>query len=192
MQVNHLKRCQKCKHDVTWKFTQEVEGNIHAPILFIKEYPLEEECIQQKFFVTEAGKCFRRLLDFSLLKEMYAVTCLVHCSVIPKKVAARNCFPFLEPLLLKRKVIVCLGRNVLRYVFMRGASPPPMTVLLGRAVRPDGCASQVVTLPDVEELLTVEEPTNRYSNPAAELQRNKQEMEKGFSAITQIMREGIK
>lgn len=112
--VDHCSRCELCRtrnHSVMGK------GNLHSPILFIAEAPGRNEDRDGVPFTGRSGELFDRLLrEIEMKREEIYLTNIVKCNPpgnrdpYPKEQEA--CIPYLkyETLLLRPKIIVCLGR----------------------------------------------------------------------------------
>ena len=102
--VDHCSRCELCRtrnHSVMGK------GNLHSPILFIAEAPGRNEDRDGVPFTGRSGEMKR--------EEIY-LTNIVKCNPPGNRDPHPNeqeaCIPYLkyETLLLRPKIIVCLGR----------------------------------------------------------------------------------
>lgn len=185
--------CSRCKGmEATAQFRNLSEGNADAKIMLISSYPTHEECVKGRFFVSEAGIKFRYMFRQHVIPlEDCLITSMIKCAAEPRLHNIRNCYSWLEPTFKQeRKVIVCLGRFVLKYLFMRGAAPPPLDVLLGRVTRMPEHKAAIVTLPEPEELLLVTQDPNDFRyNPARELQDRQKQMRRGLVAVADALEE---
>ena len=110
--------CQKCnlcktRHNVVFGY-----GNPKAKIMFIGEGPGENEDLQGMPFVGRSGKLLDKYLtaiDLDREKDIF-ITNIVKCrppeNRNPSKDEMEACIPYLQNqfLLIKPKIIVCLGR----------------------------------------------------------------------------------
>lgn len=112
--VDHCSRCELCwtrNHSVMGK------GNLHSPILFIAEAPGRNEDRDGVPFTGRSGELFDRLLrEIEMKREEIYLTNIVKCNPPGNRDPHPNeqeaCIPYLkyETLLLRPKIIVCLGR----------------------------------------------------------------------------------
>lgn len=112
--VEHCGRCELCRtrnHSVMGK------GNLHSPILFIAEAPGRNEDRDGVPFTGRSGELFDRLLrEIEMKREEIYLTNIVKCNPPgnrdPYPDEQEACIPYLkyETLLLRPKMIVCLGR----------------------------------------------------------------------------------
>ncbi len=112
--VDHCSRCELCRtrnHSVMGK------GNLHSPILFIAEAPGRNEDRDGVPFTGRSGELFDRLLrEIEMKREEIYLTNIVKCNPPGNRDPHPNeqeaCIPYLkyETLLLRPKIIVCLGR----------------------------------------------------------------------------------
>ena len=112
--VDHCSRCELCRtrnHSVMGK------GNLHSPILFIAEAPGRNEDRDGVPFTGRSGELFDRLLrEIEMKREEIYLTNIVKCNPPGNRDSHPNeqeaCIPYLkyETLLLRPKIIVCLGR----------------------------------------------------------------------------------
>jgi len=112
--VDHCSRCELCRtrnHSVMGK------GNLHSPILFMAEAPGRNEDRDGVPFTGRSGELFDRLLrEIEMKREEIYLTNIVKCNPPGNRDPHPNeqeaCIPYLkyETLLLRPKIIVCLGR----------------------------------------------------------------------------------
>ena len=112
--VDHCTRCELCRtrnHPVMGK------GNLNSPVLFIAEAPGRNEDRDGVPFTGKSGELFDRLLEnIGMDREAIYLTNVVKChppgNRDPKPEEQELCIPYLkyETLLLRPKMIVCLGR----------------------------------------------------------------------------------
>ncbi|MFZ5986096.1 MAG: uracil-DNA glycosylase [Bacillota bacterium] len=126
-----IKECTSCKKcDLGAGRTNIVigRGNNDAPLLLVGEGPGEQEDIQGLPFVGAAGKLLDLLLKAVMIKEgQYYIANIVKCrppgNRVPTDEEAENCLPYLrnQVLLIKPKIIVCLGGTSMKYIIDRNA-----------------------------------------------------------------------
>ena len=92
-------------------------GSLRSPVLFIAEGPGRNEDRDGIPFTGQSGQVFDRLLgEIGMTREDVYITNIVKChppgNRDPKPEEQEACIPYLkyETLLLKPKMIVCLGR----------------------------------------------------------------------------------
>lgn len=112
--MDHCTRCELCRtrnHPVMGK------GNLNSPVLFIAEAPGRNEDRDGVPFTGKSGELFDRLLEnIGMDREAIYLTNVVKChppgNRDPKPEEQELCIPYLkyETLLLRPKMIVCLGR----------------------------------------------------------------------------------
>lgn len=112
--VDHCTRCGLCRtrnHAVMGK------GNLKSEILFIAEAPGQNEDRDGIPFTGRSGELFDRLLDgIGMKREEIYLTNVVKChppgNRDPRPEEQESCIPYLkyETLLLRPRIIVCLGR----------------------------------------------------------------------------------
>lgn len=112
--VEHCTRCELCQtrnHSVMGK------GCLHSQILFIAEAPGRNEDRDGVPFTGKSGELFDRLLgEIGMKREEIYLTNIVKCNPPgnrdPYPDEQEACIPYLkyETLLLRPKMIVCLGR----------------------------------------------------------------------------------
>lgn len=109
--------CERCPLSQTRNRAVMGRGNLHSPILFIAEGPGKNEDRDGIPFTGKSGELFDRLLsDINMTRDEIYITNIVKChppgnrDPLPKEQEA--CMPYLkyETLLLRPKIIVCLGR----------------------------------------------------------------------------------
>lgn len=125
---NDCKNCIKCA--LGNKRTNIVigRGNINAPLMLVGEGPGEQEDKQGLPFVGPAGKLLDLLLDALLIeKDKYYIANIVKCrppgNRAPLDEEAEKCLPYLrnQVLLVKPKILVCLGATAMKYIIDRNA-----------------------------------------------------------------------
>lgn len=112
--VDHCSRCELCR---TRNHSVMGRGNLHSPILFIAEAPGRNEDRDGVPFTGRSGELFDRLLgEVGMKREEIYLTNIVKCNPPGNRDPYPNeqeaCIPYLkyETLLLRPKIIVCLGR----------------------------------------------------------------------------------
>lgn len=112
--VDHCERCPLCQ---TRNRAVMGRGNLHSPVLFIAEGPGRNEDQDGIPFTGRSGQVFDQLLSgIGMKREDIYITNIVKChppgnrDPFPQEQEA--CIPYLkyETLLLRPKIIVCLGR----------------------------------------------------------------------------------
>lgn len=121
--VDHCSRCSLCQtrnHPVMGK------GNIHSPLLFVAEAPGRNEDRDGIPFTGKSGELFDRLLEgIGLHRDDIYLTNIVKChppgNRDPKPEEQELCIPYLkyETLLVRPKMIVCLGRIAAQRIIRR-------------------------------------------------------------------------
>lgn len=112
--VDHCRRCPLCE---TRNRPVMGKGNLSSPILFLAEAPGRNEDRDGIPFTGRSGQLFDRLLrEIGMSREEIYLTNLVKChppeNRDPRPEEQELCIPYLkyETLLLRPKIIVCLGR----------------------------------------------------------------------------------
>lgn len=112
--VEQCSRCELCR---TRNHSVMGRGNLHSPILFIAEAPGRNEDRDGVPFTGRSGELFDRLLGgIEMKREEIYLTNIVKCNPPgnrdPYPDEQEACIPYLkyETLLLRPKIIVCLGR----------------------------------------------------------------------------------
>lgn len=114
---NFVDHCTRCPLAQTRNKAVMGNGNLKSPILFIAEAPGWKEDRDGIPFTGKSGTLFDRLLsEAGMRREEIYITNVVKChppgNRDPKPEEQEECIPYLkyETLLLKPKMIVCLGR----------------------------------------------------------------------------------
>ena len=114
---NYVDHCTRCLLSQTRNHAVMGKGNLHAKILFIAEAPGRNEDRDGIPFTGRSGQLFDRLLEgIGMRREEIYLTNVVKChppgNRDPKPEEQELCIPYLkyETLLLRPKIIVCLGR----------------------------------------------------------------------------------
>ena len=114
---NYVDHCTRCPLHQTRNHAVMGKGNLHAKILFIAEAPGRNEDRDGIPFTGRSGQLFDRLLEgIGMRREEIYLTNVVKChppgNRDPKPEEQELCIPYLkyETLLLRPKIIVCLGR----------------------------------------------------------------------------------
>lgn len=112
--VDHCTRCGLCR---TRNRPVMGRGNLNSPVLFIAEAPGRNEDRDGIPFTGKSGELFDRLLeDIHMCRSDIYLTNIVKChppgNRDPEPLEQESCMPYLkyETLLLRPKMIVCLGR----------------------------------------------------------------------------------
>lgn len=115
-----VRGCQKCGLGQFRKKAVPGEGTLFTPLMLIGEAPGEQEDIQGRPFVGQAGKFLDALLkDIGLSREKVFITNVVKCrppgnrDPFPEEIAA--CYPYLVAQigLICPRIICTLGRHAL-------------------------------------------------------------------------------
>lgn len=114
---NFVDHCGRCTLSQTRNRAVMGKGNLHSPVLFIAEGPGKNEDRDGIPFTGRSGELFDRLLgEIGMRREEIYLTNIVKChppgNRDPKPEEQEACIPYLkyETLLLRPKMIVCLGR----------------------------------------------------------------------------------
>lgn len=109
--------CTRCPLSQTRNKGVMGKGNLHSPILFIAEGPGRNEDQDGIPFTGKSGALLDRLLSgIHMSRDEIYITNIVKChppgNRDPKPQEQERCIPYLkyETLLLRPKIIVCLGR----------------------------------------------------------------------------------
>lgn len=112
--VDTCRRCSLCQ---TRNKAVMGKGNLHSPVLFIAEAPGASEDRDGIPFTGRSGVLFDRLLEqVGMSREEIYLTNVVKChppgNRDPRPEEQEACIPYLkyETLLLRPRIIVCLGR----------------------------------------------------------------------------------
>lgn len=114
---NFVDHCGRCPLARTRNRAVMGRGNLRSPVLFIAEGPGRNEDRDGIPFTGQSGQVFDRLLrEIGMTREDVYITNIVKChppgNRDPKPEEQEACIPYLkyETLLLRTKMIVCLGR----------------------------------------------------------------------------------
>lgn len=114
---NFVDHCTRCPLSQTRNRAVMGRGSLHSPILFIAEGPGRNEDRDGIPFTGRSGKVFDQLLsDIGMNREDVYITNIVKChppgNRDPLPTEQDACMPYLkyETLLLRPRIIVCLGR----------------------------------------------------------------------------------
>ena len=114
---NFVDHCGRCPLAQTRNRAVMGRGSLRSPVLFIAEGPGRNEDRDGIPFTGQSGQVFDRLLgEIGMTREDVYITNIVKChppgNRDPKPEEQEACIPYLkyETLLLKPKMIVCLGR----------------------------------------------------------------------------------
>ena len=112
--VDSCSRCPLCR---TRNRSVMGRGSLNAGIMFIAEAPGRQEDLQGIPFVGPAGRMFDQLLEsVSLSRDEIYITNIIKCNPPfnrdPSEEEKAACIPYLkyETLLIRPKIMVCLGR----------------------------------------------------------------------------------
>ena len=126
--IRDCANCKRCGLGSTRKNIVIGRGNINADMMLIGEGPGEQEDLQGLPFVGAAGKLLDLLLKALMINETeYYIANIVKCrppsNRVPSDEEAERCLPFLrnQVLLVKPKIIVCLGATAMKYIIDREA-----------------------------------------------------------------------
>lgn len=114
---NFVDHCGRCPLVQTRNRAVMGRGSLRSPVLFIAEGPGRNEDRDGIPFTGQSGQVFDRLLgEIGMTREDVYITNIVKChppgNRDPKPEEQEACIPYLkyETLLLRPKMIVCLGR----------------------------------------------------------------------------------
>ena len=114
---NYVDHCGRCPLAQTRNRAVMGRGSLRSPVLFIAEGPGRNEDRDGIPFTGQSGQVFDRLLgEIGMTRENVYITNIVKChppgNRDPKPEEQEACIPYLkyETLLLRPKMIVCLGR----------------------------------------------------------------------------------
>lgn len=114
---NFVDHCGRCPLAQTRNRAVMGRGSLRSPVLFIAEGPGRNEDRDGIPFTGQSGQMFDRLLgEIGMTREDVYITNIVKChppgNRDPKPEEQEACIPYLkyETLLLRPKMIVCLGR----------------------------------------------------------------------------------
>lgn len=114
---NFVDHCGRCPLAQTRNRAVMGRGSLRSPVLFIAEGPGRNEDRDGIPFTGQSGQVFDRLLgEIGMTRENVYITNIVKChppgNRDPKPEEQEACIPYLkyETLLLRPKMIVCLGR----------------------------------------------------------------------------------
>ena len=114
---NFVDHCGRCPLAQTRNQAVMGRGSLRSPVLFIAEGPGRNEDRDGTPFTGPSGQVFDRLLgEIGMTREDVYITNIVKChppgNRDPKPEEQEACIPYLkyETLLLRPKMIVCLGR----------------------------------------------------------------------------------
>lgn len=120
--------CKKCALGSSRTNIVIGRGSINAPLMLVGEGPGEQEDLQGLPFVGAAGKLLDLLLEAQMFKtHEYYIANIVKCrppdNRVPTDEEAEKCIPFLknQVLLIKPKIIVCLGATATKYIIDKDA-----------------------------------------------------------------------
>ncbi len=128
--AERIKNCRKCD---LWKYRKNPvpgEGNPNAKVMFIGEAPGRNEDEQGRPFVGKAGKLLTEIIEFwGFKREDVYITNVLKCrppnNRDPRDDEIAACSPYLDEQIkvINPKVIVCVGRFAMRWVFQKYGIP---------------------------------------------------------------------
>ncbi len=128
--IEEIRSCTKCDLHRTRRNPVPGEGPRDARLMFVGEAPGQKEDEEGRPFVGAAGKLLTELLERNGIKrsEVY-ITNVVKCrppgnrDPTEEEVAACSPYLFRQIMLIKPKIIVCLGRHSARLLFSEAGLP---------------------------------------------------------------------
>jgi len=124
--IRECNNCRKCELGNTRTNVVIGRGNTRATVLLVGEGPGEQEDKQGLPFVGPAGKLLDLLLSALMFKEEdYYIANIVKCrppnNRVPFDEEAEACLDYLrnQLLLIRPKIIVCLGATAARHIIDR-------------------------------------------------------------------------
>ena len=117
---NEAKNCNKCNLCQNRKKNVFSNGNKEAKIMFIVDWPREEEEAEQDFWQGKSGKLISQaLIGQGIDKENIYITSLIKCKVEgkePKKEEIEMCLNYLrnQVVVLRPKIVVLMGNVVVK------------------------------------------------------------------------------
>lgn len=144
-------------------------GDARRRVLFIKPAPSYEEVREQRYWVSEPSLRFDQMVrnstDGAVSPKaglLSYTTSLVICPACPPGERlpvrlVRGCFDRLQRILARPwGIVVCVSRETMRHLLMRGAAPPSERALLGRTVRSRDWPFPLLYVPDPDVLWNVD------------------------------------
>jgi len=161
--TNSIGECVLCGNEsAEEQYRLLTSGDPASPVLMIRTVVSPKEAAEGKLWVDEAGYNFRRMMsDYFVPLSSICTTVLLRCP--REKILVRHvkhCKQYVQRVVVKPqwKVIICLGRESMKHVFLRGGTPPSMDVLLGRFVDvPEITEAKVTILPEPSALILIDE-----------------------------------
>ncbi len=137
-----IRNCRRCE---LWKYRKNAvpgEGNPKAKVMFIGEAPGRNEDEQGRPFVGKAGKLLDEIIEFwGFRREEVYITNVLKCrppnNRDPREEEIRACSIYLDEQLkiINPKVIVCVGRFAMRWIFEKfGIPPKSITAVSGECI----------------------------------------------------------
>ncbi|NMB33620.1 MAG: uracil-DNA glycosylase [Clostridium sp.] len=140
--IQACNECKKCGLARTRKNVVIGAGNINASMMIVGEGPGEQEDIQGIPFVGAAGKLLDLLFGaMRITKDQYYISNIVKCrppnNRVPTEKEAFACLPYLrnQLVLIKPKIIVCMGATAAKYIVDKNAK---ITKIRGRWIERKG------------------------------------------------------
>lgn len=119
--VKEILNCSKCELHKHRRRAVPGEGPLNAEVMIVGEAPGEKEDIEGRPFVGPAGQLLTKILEkIGLPRSQAYITNIVKCrppeNRDPKPEEINACLPYLvkQILIIKPKVIICLGRHSAR------------------------------------------------------------------------------
>nr|KJR71741.1 MAG: DNA polymerase [Vulcanisaeta sp. AZ3] len=133
-----MTKCTRCKLHLARKRVVPGEGPLNASIMMIGEAPGEREDEEGRPFVGAAGQLLTKLLNsVGIRREDVYITNIVKCrppnNRDPEPDEIDACRPYLvtQILIVRPKVIICLGRHSAREVLMMAGYPENLVSNIG-------------------------------------------------------------
>lgn len=125
-----INKCEKCALHLTRNKTVPGEGNPDSDIVFLGEGPGADEDATGRPFVGRAGKLLDVMINewAKIKREDIYITNIVKCrppkNRVPSNEEMDSCISYLEAqlLLIKPKLIVCLGSTSYKYLISNSLS----------------------------------------------------------------------
>lgn len=119
---NEARNCDKCSLCQNRKKAIFANGNKESDIMFIVDWPREEEESSQDYWNSKGGKLLSQaLIGQGIDKEKIYITSMIKCKVDgkePKKEEIDTCLNYLrnQVVVLKPKIIVLMGKVVIKEI----------------------------------------------------------------------------
>lgn len=177
-----VENCTHCPLAYTRKKPVMGKGNLQAQVLFIAEAPGQKEDSAGIPFVGPSGELFDQMLKkIGMTREEIYLTNIVKCHTPnnrdPKPEEKEQCIPYLkyETILLRPKIIVCLGRVAAQRIIRPDyrITKEHGTFLLRKNTWLTAFYHPSAVLRDATKLPEMEEDFHRLQEKLAELQIGK-------------------